>query len=329
MTPAPDMWECDPQVTCDGHYLTNTSHAPGSATFSENFVHLPHIVFSIHVVDLGEGFKMSVVSQDHTHELLSVCSEGRVAASQPICRKDSRIAVQIDRSGVLIYVDDLTLTHQDLETGNTAQLRLTLSPGAALLFDMSVSLSNIATSVTVLRKHGLTYSNPNPFTYNIDAVSNAMDDNENANIIFNRVMSAKYHFYQLKITECGPNSAIGIGLANQQVSPYKYPGWEKKTLGYHSDDGILFKRGQHDKALPKCTVGDVMGCGIRFVDRDISKLPTGNGDATKGEKVTVYFTKNGEVVGETPMFVPEGGLYPTIGISDGDRICVDFAAVSG
>lgn len=46
-------------------------------------------------------------------------------------------------------------------------------------------------------------------------------------------------------------------------------------------------------------------------------------------QVTVYFTKNGEVVGETPMSVPEGGLYPTIGVSDGDRVSVDFAAVSG
>ena len=50
---------------------------------------------------------------------------------------------------------------------NTVHLKLTLLPGAALLFDMSISLSNIATSVAVLRRHGLTYSNPNPYTYNI------------------------------------------------------------------------------------------------------------------------------------------------------------------
>lgn len=324
------MWECDSKVTCDGHYFTNTSHTTGSATFSQNFAHLPQIVFSIHVVDLGEGFKISIVSEESTLELLSVCSEGRVAASHPICLKDSRVAVQIDKSNVLIYVDDMTVTQKELDSENTVHLKLTLLPGAALLFDMSISLSNIATSVAVLRRHGLTYSNPNPYTYNIDAVSNAMDnDSENASIIFNRIMSAKHHYYQLKISECGPSSAVGIGLADKQLSPYKYPGWEKKSCGYHSDDGVLFKRGLHDKVLPKCTVGDVMGCGIRFVDRDITKTPPGNGDAVKGDKVTVYFTKNGEVVGETPMSVPEGGLYPTIGVSDGDRVSVDFAAVSG
>ena len=39
--------------------------------------------------------------------------------------------------------------------------------------------------------------------------------------------------------------------------------------------------------MPTCAVGDVMGCGIRFPDRDISNIPRGNGDAPKGETVSV------------------------------------------
>ena len=46
-------------------------------------------------------------------------------------------------------------------------------------------------------------------------------------------------------------------------------------------------------------------------------------------QVTVYFTKNSVEVGEVSMVVPEGGLYPTVGLREGDRVAVNFAAVSG
>ena len=45
--------------------------------------------------------------------------------------------------------------------------------------------------------------------------------------------------------------------------------------------------------------------------------------------MTVYFTKNAVEVGEVSMTVPEGGLFPTVGLSEGDRVTVDFAAASG
>ena len=40
--------------------------------------------------------------------------------------------------------------------------------------------------------------------------------------------------------------------------------------------------------MPTCAVGDVMGCGIRFPDRDIVNIPRGNGDASKGETVREF-----------------------------------------
>ena len=57
-----------------------------------------------------------------------------------------------------------------LSSEKTAYPQLTLRPGAALLFDMSLSLSNIATSVAVLRKQGITCSNPDPYTYHLGAI---------------------------------------------------------------------------------------------------------------------------------------------------------------
>ena len=34
-----------------------------------------------------------------------------------VCLKDSRVAVQIDKSNVLIYVDDMTVTQKELDSG--------------------------------------------------------------------------------------------------------------------------------------------------------------------------------------------------------------------
>ena len=49
--------------------------------------------------------------------------------------------------------------------------------------------------------------------------------------------------------ECGADSAVGIGLADRSHEPTKFPGWKKKSCGYHSDDGILYKKGHHNKGM--------------------------------------------------------------------------------
>lgn len=325
-----DMWECDDQVACDGYYLTNSAKSHGTATFNRNFAEFPQIVFTVHVVELGEGFKVGFVNDDKIMDLLVVTGEGSVSGSQPICQNDSKVTVQLTDKHVAVYIDDMTVSNCEMKYDETAYPQLTLRPGAALLFDMSLSLSNIATSVTVLRKQGITCTNPDPYTYHLDAISNTMNKESNScSVIFDRLISAKHHFYQLKIVECGADSAVGVGLADRSHEPSKFPGWKKKSCGYHSDDGILYKKGHHNKVMPTCAVGDVMGCGIRFPDRDIVNIPRGNGDASKGETVTVYFTKNSLEVGDVSMTIPEGGLFPTIGLSEGDRVTVDFAAASG
>ena len=53
--------------------------------------------------------------------------------------------------------------------------------------------------------------------------------------------------WQVEIRECGADSAVGVGLADKTHDPSKFPGWKKRSCGYHSDDGILFKKGQHNK----------------------------------------------------------------------------------
>ena len=83
------MWECDDKVCCDGYYLTNPTTDAGSATFSKDFAQFPHVVFTIHVVELGSGFKVGFVSSPQDGgvpekiQLLEVTGEGSVAGSHP------------------------------------------------------------------------------------------------------------------------------------------------------------------------------------------------------------------------------------------------------
>ena len=49
-----------------------------------------------------------------------------------------------------------------------------------------------------------------------------------------------------------------------------------------------------------------------------------------GRKCTVYFTKNGEKVGERECDVPKGGFYPVVAmLSKGERIRVNLNPITG
>ena len=53
-------------------------------------------------------------------------------------------------------------------------------------------------------------------------------------------------------------------------------------------------------------------------------------DDNSGSKCTVYFTKNGEKVGETEVSIPKGGFYPLVGmLSIGEKITVDLFPLTG
>lgn len=53
-------------------------------------------------------------------------------------------------------------------------------------------------------------------------------------------------------------------------------------------------------------------------------------DDNSGNKCTVYFTKNGEKVGDTQVCVPRGGFFPLVGLlSKGERVRVDLHPLTG
>ena len=113
------------------------------------------------------------------------------------------------------------------------------------------------------------------------------------------------NYYEHKILSPGVICAVTIGVVGLDYPLNSQPGWRTGGIGYHADDGKLFnENGSGTQFGPTCTAGDRMGCGVVFEGEDSS------------DYVKVFFTKNGEQVGEIVNFKRrDSGLYPLMGIS--------------
>ena len=242
------------------------------------------------------------------------------------------------------------------------------------------------------------------------------------------------HYFEIEIVEEGSQGAVAIGLGKTTYPLHRHPGWNTGGVGYHADDGKLFKgQGQGDPFGPKCTAGDRMGCGVEFeleveeevgsdseesdTEQDVElerpvqqrRLMMGDDTESEGSDVSeesysddsiledmllpipdpfmvppglgrgggpfrfgggrrlfgreqgmmeaavlgrmaqrqreggrgreprpdrrtcvVYFTKNGEKVGEVECELPRGGFYPVVAmLSVGEKIRVNFNPLTG
>ena len=128
----------------------------------------------------------------------------------------------------------------------------------------------------------------------------------------------------------------------------------KNDLATHIQ--VFMGSGVGDPFGPRCNKGDIMGCGVLF-PRDFefrsdseeeSEVPqevvyslgeeTDSGDEEEywqpqqkqGEKVQVFFTRNGKVIGKKDVFLPKGGFYPTVGMmSSQEKVRVELRPLSG
>ena len=102
-----------------------------------------------------------------------------------------------------------------------------------------------------------------------------------------------------------PNAqdCVAIGLATERFSVQsRMPGWDANSFGYHGDDGGTFHNsgGMVEEFGPSFGPGDVVGCGIDYVERGI------------------FFTLNGKFLGygwknlQTDILLSD--LYPVVGI---------------
>ena len=216
-------------------------------------------------------------------------------------------------------------------------------------------------------------------------------------------MDQTNHYFEMEILASGKEGWLALGLAKSTYPLHRHPGWNKGSVGYHADNGQLYKeKGIGEAFGPPCSEGDIMGCGIHFpVETDVSEnskqdaaavasqLDSGSEfeydsdrdilygfeedeeledefsydseddyeelfekslrqrwmmreqkrsgkkserhtDEKSDRTCTVYFTKNGERVGETECSVPRGGFYPIVAmLSQGETCRVNFNPLSG
>ena len=103
---------------------------------------------------------------------------------------------------------------------------------------------------------------------------------------------------------------VAVGLATEGFSQSEMlPGWDRKSYGYHGDDGAIFHgRGRALKNFgPSFGVGDTVGCGLDLRQREI------------------FFTLNGKFLGAPFRDVdPSLELYPTVGIDANATVRFNF-----
>ena len=215
------------------------------------------------------------------------------------------------------------------------------------------------------------------------------------------------HYFEMEILSSGREGWLALGLAKTTYPLHRHPGWNKGSVGYHADNGQLYKERGHGVPFgPECSVGDIMGCGIQFPSsRDAAMATTPEAGSSDSESefepstldeleliayeesesdyddeeeeeedylddddemmddrlmrfihrrkmgrrrleekgagharaedrsvgtCLVYFTKNGERVGETECPVPKGGFYPVVAMcSPGEKLRVNFHPLTG
>ncbi|XP_008292014.1 SPRY domain-containing protein 3 [Stegastes partitus] len=180
-------------------------------------------------------------------------------------------------------------------------------------------------------------------------------------------LTTRCHYYEVEIVDAGEKCYIALGLARRDYPKNRHPGWSRGSVAYHADDGKIFHgSGVGDAFGPRCFKGDIMGCGIMFprdyiLDREgdmddwdrLEVRPAHAGvqnvlylndeeeeedeedgeeaeQEQEGRKVTVFFTRNGKLMGRREMVIPPGGLYPTVGmLSSGEKVKVDLHPLSG
>ena len=125
-------------------------------------------------------------------------------------------------------------------------------------------------------------------------------------------MSHQLNYFEYQIISGGKEHEVGIGVGDEDYSLDRMPGWDVSGVGYHADDGKLYKEEPYPGAKfgPTCTDNDTMGCGVDFESED----PEGC--------VDVFFTKNNrQIGGYVKLKKPASGLYPLIGLhSEGGKV---------
>mmetsp|Transcript_26367 Transcript_26367/g.67237 ORF Transcript_26367/g.67237 Transcript_26367/m.67237 type:complete len:593 (-) Transcript_26367:1412-3190(-) len=123
---------------------------------------------------------------------------------------------------------------------------------------------------------------------------------------------ADVYYFEMKIAQLGASNQFctcSIGVTSGPIFPLHKPvGWERGTFGYHGDDGCAFEQtGRGVQYGPIMKKGDVVGCGLNFIEK------------------TIFFTHNGRMLGNAFHIIPDPPIYPSFSVKDeGEAIAVNL-----
>ncbi|KAG6123350.1 hypothetical protein E4U13_007266 [Claviceps humidiphila] len=101
---------------------------------------------------------------------------------------------------------------------------------------------------------------------------------------------------------------IAIGFSTKNAATSRPIGWEADCVGYHGDDGRCFTGSNAGQSYgPEFNTGDVIGCGVNFLEH------------------TAFFTKNGVNLGTVSPDVTRDKIYPAVSLrKPREHIMVNF-----
>jgi hypothetical protein len=122
------------------------------------------------------------------------------------------------------------------------------------------------------------------------------------------------YYFEVKVTNKGRDGYISVGYAIKSASLGRLTGWEPGTIGYHADDGKLYRgAGTGTSYGPSYTTNDIVGCGVNFVEKSF------------------FFTKNGILIGEIGNLKDKFHLpfFPSVGCRTvGEVLTLNFGTQS-
>jgi len=121
------------------------------------------------------------------------------------------------------------------------------------------------------------------------------------------------HYFEVTIVESAKDITMALGMCTRPYPPFRLPGWNRYSVGWHSDDGRKFcddPNGGEDYAVPWGAVGDVVGCGWQ------------------PDSGTVWFTLNGVVVGLAYTDLARHVFFPAFGADGYCKVSFNFGKTS-
>ena len=115
------------------------------------------------------------------------------------------------------------------------------------------------------------------------------NDGDVGTAIASHAFSVSQPYFEVEIVDSGRGCFIGVGAANSAGTYRGMVGWEAGSVGFHSDDGILFQgQGNGAQFAPTSQQGDIIGCGVEF------GAATNDG-VSKPQRL--FMTRNHQIIG--------------------------------